>query len=150
MIEMTRLLATPSRSLPSSWTRRPINMRAILAATTCVSALATGACSSVPDVSTERVAKSETIVQQAAQTIGTSESGAVELQQAKARLEMAKKALSDKRPVEAERAGLQAELHADLAIAQMEGAAASGAADEMRASIEALRKEAERNSPTLQ
>jgi hypothetical protein len=142
---MTHPLILHGRWLsPSSW-----KQRSTLAAAICASAVATGACSSVPDVSRERVARSETIVQQAEQTVGLSESGSVELQRAKARLEMAKKALSEQRAIEAERAGLQAELHADLAIAQTEGAAAREAAAEMRASIETLRKEAERNSPTL-
>lgn len=48
------------------------------------------ACSSVSDLTKQRVAQSETSVQQAQQTLGKSEQGAVELQQARDRLNAAK------------------------------------------------------------
>src|ERR1044072_5463942 len=50
-------------------------------------------CSSVPEVTKDRVARSETTVQQAEQTVGRSEAGAVELQRAKDNLEQARAAL---------------------------------------------------------
>ncbi len=57
-------------------------------------------CSSVSDVTRERVARSETSVQQAQQAVGRSEAGALELQRAKDNLEQAKAALSKKESAE--------------------------------------------------
>jgi hypothetical protein len=114
-----------------------------------LSALAIGACSSVPQVTEERVATSQTAVQQAQQTIGTSESGAIELQRAKDKLALAQAAVKADRPQEAERAALQARLNAELAIAKSQSAAARKSAAEMLSSLETLRAEAERNSPTV-
>lgn len=138
----------PRRSAPPSC-RRTRFAKAILAAAAGVSAFGLAACSSAPELSEERVTRSETIVQEAEQTVGGSESGAVELQKAKEKLAAAREALDAERPVEAERLGLQAQLHAELAIARTQSAAARHAADEMLASVETLRKEAERNSPAL-
>jgi hypothetical protein len=49
-----------------------------------------GACSSVSQLTNERVAQSETSLQQAQQTVGKSEHGAVELQQAREKVDVAK------------------------------------------------------------
>ena len=49
-----------------------------------------GGCSSVSEVTKERVARSESSLQQAQQAVGRSEAGAVELQRAKDNLEQAK------------------------------------------------------------
>ena len=123
-------------------------MKTIVAAAFGMSALALGACSTVSDLTQQRVAESETVVQQAQQTIGASESGAVELQQATEKLAVAKKALGDGQEQQAERAAHQAQLHAELALVRTQSAAARRSADEVLASVETLRKEAERNSPT--
>ena len=61
------------------------------------------ACGGVSEVTKERVARSETSVQQAQQTVGNSEAGAVELQQAKSKLEAAQNELGKKNGVEADR-----------------------------------------------
>jgi hypothetical protein len=126
-----------------------IRSRSTKVAAVALSALALGACSSVPDVTKERVANSETVVHQAQQTIGTSENGAVELQQAKDKLALAQNALKAGRPQDAERAALQARLDAELAIAKTQSAEARRSADEVLASLETLRDEAERTSPTV-
>ena len=90
------------------------------------------ACSSVPPLTKERVSRSEASVQQAQQAVGRSEAGAIELQQATDKLNAAKAALAKDR----------------LAMAKSQSASARKAADEVLASVETLRKETERTSPT--
>lgn len=106
------------------------------------------ACSSVSNLAKERVGQSETSVQQAQQTLGKSEYGAVELQQAKERLEAAKAALAKNQGPEAERLAMQARLYAELAVAKSQSADARKSANEVLASLETLRQETERNTPT--
>jgi uncharacterized protein DUF4398 len=107
-----------------------------------------GACSSASDLTKERVTKSEASVQQAQQTVGKSEQGAVELQQARDKLDAAKTALAKSHEQEAERAAAQAHLYAELAIAKAQSADARKAADEVLASLNMLRQETERTTPT--
>jgi len=105
-------------------------------------------CSGVSEVTKERVARSETSVQQAQQTVGNSEAGAVELQQAKQKLEAARKELNSDNAVMAERFASQAQLTAELAVAKSQSSQARKAADELMASIETLRQEAARGTNT--
>jgi len=105
-------------------------------------------CGGVSEVTKERVARTETSVQQAQQTVGNSEAGAVELQQAKEKLEAARKELARDNSVAAERFASQAQLTAELAVAKSQSAQARRAADELMASIETLRQEAARSSTT--
>ena len=128
-------------------TTRPVrNAVAVALGVSILGALS--ACSSVPDLAKERVAQSETSVQQAQQTLGKSEQGAMELQQARDKLNTAKSALAKGQGKEAERAAAQAHLYAELAVAKSQNAAARKSADEVLASIETLRQETERNTPT--
>jgi len=92
----------------------------------------------------ERVAKSETAVQQAITTVGSSENGAIELQSAKDNLQTAKSQLAAKNEKGAERYAQKAQLNAELAVAKAQSSAARKAADEVLASVETLRKEAAR------
>ncbi len=108
---------------------------------------ALSACSSVSDLAKERVAQSETSVEQARQTVGKSEHGAVELQQARDKLTAAKSALAGGNEKEAERAAAQAHLYAELAVAKAQSADARKAANEVLASVETLRQETERGTP---
>jgi len=101
-------------------------------------------CSSVSEVTKERVARSDTTVQQAQQTVGRSEAGAVELQRAKDNLEQARAALNKKQSEPAERYAQLAQLDAELAVAKSQSASARRAADELLASIKTLREEAAR------
>lgn len=101
-------------------------------------------CGGVSDLTRERVARSETSVQQAQQSIGTSESGAVELQRARDTLQRAQQALKEKNEKQAERLAQQAQLDAELAVAKSQSASARKAADELLASIQTLREEANR------
>jgi chromosome segregation ATPase len=103
-------------------------------------------CSSVSQVTKERVAHSESSLQQAQQAVGRSEAGAVELQRARDNLEQAKAALNKKEGEKAERYAQLAQLDADLAMAKSQSAAARKAADELTASIQTLRQEAARGS----
>lgn len=101
-------------------------------------------CSSVSEVTRERVARSETSYQQAQQAVGRSEAGALELQRAKDNLETAKAALSKKESEKAERYAQLAQLDAELAVSKSQSASARKAADELMASIQTLRQEAAR------
>jgi hypothetical protein len=104
--------------------------------------------SDASDLAKQRVARSDTSVEQAQQTLGKSEHGAVELQQARDKLDAAKNALASKEWKEAERAAAQAHLLAELAVAKSQSADARKSADEVLASLEMLRQETERNTPT--
>jgi hypothetical protein len=105
-------------------------------------------CADMSALTKERVAQSETSVQQAQQAVGRSEAGAIELQQAKDKLSEAKNALASKQPKAAEHSAAQAHLYAELAIAKSQSASARKAAEEVLASLEVLRTETERASPT--
>jgi chromosome segregation ATPase len=105
------------------------------------------ACTGVSAVTKERVAQSETSVQQAQQTLGQSEHGATELQQARDKLAAAKNALAKGDHEQAERSAAQAHLYAELAVAKSQSATARKSADEVLASLEMLRRETERTSP---
>jgi hypothetical protein len=103
-------------------------------------------CGSVSEVTRERVARSETAVRQAQQTIGNSEAGALELQRGRDLLAQARAALDARKEQPALRLAREAELQAELAVAKSQTAASRKAADELQASIRTLRMEAERGS----
>lgn len=103
-------------------------------------------CSSVSEVTKERVARSESSLQQAQQTVGRSEAGSVELQRAKDNLEQAKAALNKSEGQKAERYAQLAQLDSELAVAKSQSAAARKAADELLASIQTLRQESARGA----
>ena len=105
-------------------------------------------CGGVSEVTKERVARSETAVQQAQQTVGNSEAGAVELQQAKEVAAAARAQLNRENAKEAERLAQKAQLTAELAVAKSQSSQARRAADELLASIETLRQEAARGQTT--
>jgi hypothetical protein len=108
-------------------------------------------CGGISDLTRERVARSETSVQQAQQTVGNSEQGALELQRAKENLDSARKAMKDGDEKQTQRYAQLAELDAQLAVSKSQSAAARKAADELLASIKTLRQEAERpTAPTEQ
>lgn len=101
-------------------------------------------CGGVSELTKERVARSETAVQSATQTIGNAEIGAVELQRAKENLAQAQAALKANKEEDAQRYAQHAQLSAELAVAKSQSGAARKAADEVLASIETLRREAAR------
>lgn len=103
------------------------------------------ACSSISEVTKERVASSTVAVTQTEQTLGRSEDGMMELQRAKESLAAAQAAVTRTDDKAAQRFASQAQLHAELAVAQSQSAAARRAADEVLASTNALRKETERS-----
>jgi Domain of unknown function (DUF4398) len=105
-------------------------------------------CGGVSEVTKERVASSETAVQTAQQTVGTSEAGALEMQQAKEKLSLAQRELKQGNAEMAERLAAQAQLIAELAVAKSQSTQARKAADELTASIETLRQEAARTPTT--
>jgi chromosome segregation ATPase len=125
----------------NSWMTRaggPLALTAVLLA----------GCGGVSDLTRERVARSETSVQQAQQTIGTSEQGAIELQRAKDNVDHARQALKDGKEQPAERYAQLAQLDAELAVSKSQSASARKAADELLVSIKQLRQEAMRQSGT--
>jgi hypothetical protein len=137
------------RYLHTQLTRSRHSIKTALTLTLGVSALGLlSACTGVSNLTKEHVAQSDTSVQQAQQTAGKSEHGAVELQQARERLDAAKSALAKGQEQEAERAAAQAHLYAELAVAKSQSADARKAADEVLASLNMLRQETERTTPT--
>ncbi|MBB6092876.1 chromosome segregation ATPase [Povalibacter uvarum] len=106
------------------------------------------ACAGVSDLTKQQVARSETAVKQAETSIGKSEAGAIELQQAKDNYAQAQKALEAKNETTAQRYANQAELNAQLAVAKAQNASARKAADELLASIQTLRQETDRAGTT--
>lgn len=108
-----------------------------------VFALTTG-CGEVSKLTQEQVARSETTVMQTQQALGSSESGAVELQLARDHLAQAKQAVEKGEDKKAERYAQYAQLDAELAVTKSQSAAARKAADELLASIDTLRQEAQR------
>jgi len=136
------------RHLHSRSARPRHSIKKALALTLGVSALGLlSACASVSNLTNERVAQSETSVQQAQQTVGKSEQGAVELQQARERLDAAKSALAKGQQQQAERSAAQAHLYAELAVAKSQSADARKAANEVLASLNTLRQETQRATP---
>lgn len=123
----------------NSWMTRAA---AALALTTVLLA----GCGGVSDLTKERVARSETSVQQAQQTVGNSEQGAIELQRAKDNLDHARQAIKDGKEQPAQRYAQLAQLDAELAVSKSQSASARRAADELLASIKQLRQEAQRTS----
>ena len=109
---------------------------------------ALSACSTVSTATKERVTETETWVQQTQQTLGNSEHGAVELQQAKEKLGSAKGAVEKGQEQQALRAATQAHLYADLAVAKSQSAGARKAANDVLAGVDTLRQETERTTPT--
>jgi hypothetical protein len=109
-----------------------------------VVALALPAGCGVTQQTKDSVARSETAVVQAQQALGNSESGAMELQSARDRLDQAKKAVKDGDDEAAVRSAEEATLTAQLATAKNRSAAARKVADDTRAGIETLRQEAQR------
>lgn len=116
----------------------------LIAAATLFAAL--GGCGGVSEMTRQQVARSETVVQQAQSTLGNSEAGALELQQAKELFSQARHAVEKKDEQQAQRLAVMAELDAQLAVAKSQSASARKAADELLASIRTLREEAERDS----
>ena len=103
-------------------------------------------CGGVSEMTKERVARSETALRQAQQTVGNSEAGAIELQRARDHMTQAREALNDEKEKPAMRHAQEAELQAELAVAKAQSASARKAAEELQASIRTLRQEAERGS----
>lgn len=111
-----------------------------------LAALLLTGCGGVSDLTKERVARSDTVVRQAQQTLGNSEHGALELQNARDHLQKAKRAVEDNKAELADRHAHLATLDAELAVARSQSASARAAADELLASIQTLRDEARRSS----
>lgn len=111
-----------------------------------VVALALPAGCGVTQETKDSVARSETAVMQAQQALGNSESGAIELQSARDRLDQAKKAVKDGDDEVAVRSAQEATLIAQLATAKNRSATARKLAEDTRAGIETLRREAQRPS----
>ena len=125
--------------------RQPIARRAAVIVASSALVLLT-ACGSANELTKQQVARSETSVTQAQAAVGTSEAGAIELQQAKESLSQAQKALAKNDEKQAQRLASVAELDAQLAVAKAQSSASRKAADELLASIQTLKREADRNA----
>jgi hypothetical protein len=120
------------------------SLRGLLIGTATLAMLT--ACGGVSELTRQQVARSETAVRQAETAVGNSEAGALELQKAKDLFADAQRQLEAKNETRAQRLAAQAELQAQLATAKTQNAAARRAADELLASIQTLRQEAERSN----
>lgn len=109
-----------------------------------LTALALLAGCSASQATKDTVARSETAVMQAQQALGNSESGAMELQAARNTLDQAKAAVKDGDDERAVRLAQEATLSAELATSKSRTASVQKVADEVRATIQTLRQEAER------
>jgi hypothetical protein len=109
--------------------------------------LVLGACS-VSQATKDTVARADTRFQQAKQALGSSEGGAIELQRASDHLQQAKEAVKDGDDKPAQRHAQQAELDVELAVAKAQNATARKAASEVQASLQQLRQETQRSTPT--
>lgn len=109
--------------------------------------LVLGACS-VSQATKDTVARADTRFQQAKQALGNSEGGAIELQRASDHLQQAKEAVKDGDEKPAQRHAQQAELDVELAVAKAQNATARKAASEVQASLQQLRQETQRSTPT--
>lgn len=118
---------------------------AVIAGTSALLVLTT-ACGGVTELTKQQVARSQTAVTQAQTTVGTSEAGAIELQQARETLSQAQQAMQKKDDKTAQRLAGVAELDAQLAVAKSQSAASRKAADELLSSIQTLKREADRSS----
>lgn len=123
-------------------------MNRLLALVACATVFPLAACSGVSELTRQQVARSETAVEQAQTTLGTSEAGAIELQQAKDTLSQAQKALEKGDEKQAQRLAGMAELDARLATAKAQTSVSRKAADDLLASIQTLKQESERSSTT--
>jgi len=121
-----------------------ISLRSLTLIAGASSLVLLSACSGVSELTRQEVARSETAVNQAQSSLGNSEAGAIELQQAKDYLVQARKAVEDNDETRAQRYANQAELSAQLAVAKSQNASARKAADDVLASIQTLRQEANR------
>lgn len=104
-------------------------------------------CGGVSEMTKDRVARSESAVRQAQETVGNSEQGALELQKARDHLQQARQAIDNKDEEAASRHAQQAELTSELAVARAQSASARRAVEELQASIRTLRQEMERGDP---
>jgi len=104
-------------------------------------------CGGISQSTKESMAKTDTAVQQAQKTIGTSEAGAVELQRAREHMENARRAADKGKEGDALRHANEAQLQAELSVAKSQSATARKAAADALASIETLRNESLRNQP---
>lgn len=109
------------------------------------SALGLGACSSMPPPE-GAMSQAELAVQEAGSSRAP-ELAATELNQARTKLDAAKRAMDAERYLEARRLAEKALVDAQLAEARAEAEADKRTAQELRKSIEALQQEAGRQSP---
>jgi hypothetical protein len=105
-----------------------------------------GCASSTNENVREEVARTEATVQQVQQSGMTQQAGGLELEEAKDKAQQARAALEDGKDEKALRLAEQARLDADLAQAKARSNSAQRSAEEVRTSIEQLRREALRQS----
>lgn len=99
-------------------------------------------CASSSEAVKEEVTRTEATVQQIEQSGATRDAGGVELEQAKDKTAQARHAMDKGHEKDALRLAEQARLDADLAQAKAHSHTAQQSAEEVRASIEQLRREA--------
>ena len=102
-------------------------------------------CASTNESVREEIARTEATVQQVQQSGMTRDAGGLELEQAKDKVAQARRALDDGKDERALRLAQQARLDADLAQAKARSHETQRSAEEVRTSIEQLRRESQRS-----
>lgn len=121
---------------------RPLSLYVALPLIAGLSVMA--GCASTSESVKEEVARTEATVQQIQQSGATRDAGALELEQAKDKAARARRAMDKGDEKDALRLAEQARLDADLAQAKARSHSAQRSAEEVRTSIEQLRREAAR------
>jgi hypothetical protein len=125
---------------------RSLRTRAAVPLIAGLSLLAAG-CATTNEALVEEITRTEASIQQVQQSGQTREAGGLELEQAKDKVARARRALENGDESTARRMAVEARLDADLAEAKANSHSSQQAVDEVMASIEALRRETDRQSP---
>lgn len=125
---------------------RPLSLQAALPLIAGLSVILVGCASTASESVKEEVTRTEATVQQIAQSGATRDAGGIELEQAKDKTAQARRAMDKGDEKDALRLAEQARLDADLAQAKARSYTAQKSAEEVRMSIEQLRREAQRST----
>ncbi len=102
-------------------------------------------CATQSERPTQEMARAQTLIDQA-EKAGAQRYAAVQLQQARQKLDLAKAADQKGRHDDAQQRATEAAADAELAVAMADSGEAQRAATEVQQSVETLREEAQRNS----
>jgi len=129
--------------------RKSAAMRGTAMALTAFAVLTLGACASMPEAPTQQLQAAELSITSAEQA-GVADYAAPQLNEARAKLASARTAVQQEEMLLAARYAEESKVEADLASAQTEMLKAQKVNADMRASIDTLKQELQRNSGSRQ